>query len=48
MKATVRKGLFQPAGMSHSGFDFTHFNSAAKTIGYFTLSKEYSGPCTNC
>jgi CubicO group peptidase (beta-lactamase class C family) len=43
-ESAVRKGLFQPAGMSHSGFDFTHFNSPAKTIGYFTLSKDIQTP----
>lgn len=39
-ESLVRKYLFEPAGMVHSGFDFTHFNSPQKSIGYFALNKE--------
>jgi CubicO group peptidase (beta-lactamase class C family) len=39
-EAVVRKYLFEPAGMTHSGFDFTHLPSPNKSIGYMTLSKE--------
>ncbi len=36
----VRRYIFQPAGMSHSGFDFTHLNSKNKATGYFRLTDE--------
>jgi len=34
----VRQRIFQPLGMSNSGFDFTHLSSPNKTTGYFSLS----------
>ena len=43
-EAVVRKYLFQPAGMTHSGFDFTHLTSPDKSIGYMVLSKEVRTP----
>jgi len=33
----VRRYIFTPLGMTHSGFDFTHLNSLDKTTGYFIL-----------
>ena len=32
----VRQRIFQPLHMDHSGFDFTHLNSADKATGYTT------------
>ena len=37
--AEVRELLFKPAAMTHSGFDFTHYNSPDKSVGYLALSK---------
>jgi CubicO group peptidase (beta-lactamase class C family) len=34
----VRERIFQPLGMSNSGFDFTHLSSSNKTKGYFSLN----------
>ena len=34
----VRKYIFTPLGMTHSGFDFTHLKSKEKAIGYFKLN----------
>ena len=34
----VRKYIFTPLKMSHSGFDFTHLKSNEKAIGYFKLN----------
>src|SRR6186713_2300167 len=33
----VRKYIFTPLKMTHSGFDFTHLQSKEKAIGYFKL-----------
>lgn len=33
----VRKYIFTPLGMTHSGFDFTHLKSPEKTTGYFKI-----------
>jgi CubicO group peptidase (beta-lactamase class C family) len=30
----VRENIFEPLGMWHSGFDFTHFKNADKAMGY--------------
>ena len=40
----VRKYIFEPLGMSHSGFDFTHLNSKEKATGYFRLNDEGNLP----
>jgi len=42
--SVVRKYLFEPAGMTHSGFDFTHLTSPDKTVGYFVLNKDVHTP----
>ena len=34
----VRKYIFTPLKMTHSGFDFTHLKSNEKAIGYFKLN----------
>ena len=34
----VRKYIFTPLRMTHSGFDFTHLKSNEKAIGYFKLN----------
>ncbi len=34
----VRKYIFTPLGMTHSGFDFTHLKSNNKAVGYFKLN----------
>lgn len=34
----VRKYIFTPLKMTHSGFDFTHLRSNEKAIGYFKLN----------
>jgi CubicO group peptidase (beta-lactamase class C family) len=39
-ESIVRKYLFEPAGMTHSGFDFTHLTSPLKSVGYMVLSKQ--------
>jgi CubicO group peptidase (beta-lactamase class C family) len=38
-ESVVRRQLFQPSGMSHSGFDFTHLATPAKTVGYMVLNE---------
>lgn len=38
--SVVKKYLFQPANMSHSGFDFTHLQSPFKSVGYLELKKD--------
>ena len=43
-EALVRKYLFQPAGMTHSGFDYTHFTSPVKSVGYMVFSKDVHAP----
>jgi CubicO group peptidase (beta-lactamase class C family) len=40
----VRRYIFTPLGMTHSGFDFTHLYSRDKTTGYFRLTKEKNEP----
>ncbi len=35
----VRERIFNPLGMTHSGFDFTHLSDANKTKGYFVLGE---------
>ncbi|MBX3253061.1 MAG: serine hydrolase [Chitinophagaceae bacterium] len=35
----VRKYIFTPLQMTHSGFDFTHLQSPEKTTGYFKIDK---------
>ena len=37
---TVRDYIFTPLDMTHSGFDFTHLTTAAKSTGYMQLSDE--------
>ncbi len=34
----VRKYIFTPLHMTHSGFDFAHLSSPDKAVGYFTLN----------
>lgn len=34
----MREFIFQPTGMTHSGFDFTHLTSADKATGYLSFS----------
>lgn len=34
----VRKYIFSPLQMTHSGFDFTHLKAAEKATGYFALN----------
>jgi CubicO group peptidase (beta-lactamase class C family) len=34
----VRKLLFEPLGMSHSGFDFIHLDGTSKASGYATIN----------
>jgi CubicO group peptidase (beta-lactamase class C family) len=43
-ESTVRKYLFQPAGMTHSGFDFTHLASPYKTTGYMIYNESVHTP----
>lgn len=38
----VRKYIFTPLHMTHSGFDFTHLKSPDKTSGYFMLDDKSS------
>jgi len=38
----VREIIFQPLGMTNSGFDFTHLNSANKATGYLSYSGKSS------
>jgi CubicO group peptidase (beta-lactamase class C family) len=37
---TVREMIFQPTGMTHSGFDFVHLKSIDKATGYASLQDE--------
>jgi CubicO group peptidase (beta-lactamase class C family) len=36
----VRERIFQPLGMTHSGFDFTHLKDEDKTVGYFRVRND--------
>lgn len=36
----VRKYIFTPLQMTHSGFDFTHLQSPEKTTGYFKINNK--------
>jgi hypothetical protein len=40
----VRKYIFTPLGMMHSGFDFTHLKSKEKATGYFKLNDKENVP----
>ena len=40
----VRKYIFTPLHMTHSGFDFTHLESNDKAIGYFKLNDKDTMP----
>ncbi|HEX8462557.1 MAG TPA: serine hydrolase domain-containing protein, partial [Segetibacter sp.] len=40
----VRQRIFQVAGMTHSGFDFTNFSSPEKSTGYSLFNKETAIP----
>ena len=40
----VRKYIFTPLHMTHSGFDFTHLKSANKATGYFQLDGKGANP----
>jgi CubicO group peptidase (beta-lactamase class C family) len=40
----VRRYIFTPLGMTHSGFDFTHLSNREKATGYFRLTKEKIEP----
>ncbi len=40
----VRKYIFTPLQMTHSGFDFTHLQSPDKTTGYFMVDQNKSTP----
>jgi CubicO group peptidase (beta-lactamase class C family) len=40
----VRKYIFNPLTLHHSGFDFTHLNSKNKATGYFWLTNENNTP----
>lgn len=40
----VRERIFQPLGMVHSGFDFTHLKNNNKGHGYFSLAEESPVP----
>jgi CubicO group peptidase (beta-lactamase class C family) len=40
----VRRRIFQPLGMTHSGFDFMHLADTNKTQGYFRLDEEAATP----
>lgn len=40
----VRKYIFTPLKMVHSGFDFTHLQSPDKTTGYFMVGQNKSVP----
>ena len=35
----VREYIFKPLKMTHSGFDFTHFESTEKSTGYFSFNE---------
>lgn len=36
----IRQRIFQPLGMSHSGFDFTHLKDGNKTVGYYRVRND--------
>lgn len=38
-ETAVRKYIFAPLQMTHSGFDFTHLKNPSKTTGYFVLNE---------
>ena len=40
----VRKYIFTPLGMTHSGFDFTHLKIREKATGYFGLNDKETVP----
>ncbi len=40
----VRKYIFTPLQMTHSGFDFTHLKSTEKATGYFKLDSPNAAP----
>ena len=40
----VRKYIFTPLQMTHSGFDFTHLKSTEKATGYFKLDNPNAAP----
>lgn len=40
----VRKYIFSPLQMTHSGFDFTHLKSNEKATGYFKLDNANAAP----
>jgi len=40
----VRKYIFAPLGMTHSGFDFTHLKNKEKATGYFKLDDKEAVP----
>jgi CubicO group peptidase (beta-lactamase class C family) len=40
----VRNYIFQPLGMTHSGFDFTHLTSSDKATGYFVYIEKSKLP----
>lgn len=40
----VREYIFNKAGMEHSGFDFTHLQSPAKSTGYFQIKSDGNVP----
>lgn len=40
----VRKYIFTPLRMAHSGFDFTHLKNSGKAIGYFKLNDKEAVP----
>jgi CubicO group peptidase (beta-lactamase class C family) len=43
-ETAVRKYLFEKAGMTHSGFDFTHLASSEKTTGYLVYNDSVHTP----
>ncbi|MEP7372774.1 MAG: serine hydrolase [Chitinophagaceae bacterium] len=40
----VRRYIFNPLGMAHSGFDFTHLSTKDKATGYFRLTSDKNEP----
>jgi CubicO group peptidase (beta-lactamase class C family) len=40
----VRRYIFTPLQMTHSGFDFTHLTSKEKATGYFLLDEKNTNP----
>jgi CubicO group peptidase (beta-lactamase class C family) len=36
----VRRHIFEPCGMNHSGFDFTHLRDADKATGYYYINPD--------